>query len=163
MSSSNSKLKICEQNDLHEELRKIHDDLECILNENHERKYYVKRINDKEETSLTEFIEFYKSTWLDGVQKAVNTGNSVFPVIGGAVGGLVAASIGYLSINTVFDMYKNEKFERMLKKAYKDDQYVIEEDLDNIIQILKYDIDLKFKEMIEQEALKYLKEKYPNQ
>ncbi|CAG8706615.1 1067_t:CDS:2, partial [Cetraspora pellucida] len=105
MSLSNSKSPICEQNELLEDLKRKLDNIECFLDGKHERKHLLKRLinnnhEHKEETNFTDFIDFYKNTWLDSVQKGVNYGNSVFPVIGGAVGGLLAFGAGYLSFGT---------------------------------------------------------------
>ncbi|CAG8798503.1 11086_t:CDS:1, partial [Cetraspora pellucida] len=54
-----------------------------------------------------------------GVKQGVKSGNNVFPVIGGAVGGLIAAGIGYSSIGTAREMYTSERTERLLEKAYR--------------------------------------------
>ncbi|CAG8564849.1 13569_t:CDS:1 [Cetraspora pellucida] len=74
---------------------------------------------DKEEKSAIEFVEFYKTTWLDGVEKAIARGNSVFPVIGGAVGGLIAVGVGYSKIDKISGMYEMEKHEKLLQKTYQ--------------------------------------------
>ncbi|CAG8833818.1 20683_t:CDS:1, partial [Cetraspora pellucida] len=78
----------------------------------------INELDNKHKTAL-EAVEFYKETSLDAVQKAVNAGNSVFPVIGGAVGGLIGAFVLWSNIGTAKDMYQNEKTEKLLQKAYE--------------------------------------------
>ncbi|CAG8836205.1 4967_t:CDS:1, partial [Cetraspora pellucida] len=92
-----------------------------ITNDKGKQEKYDRQLSllETEEQTTTKFVESYKNLWVQGVEEAIARGNSVFPVIGGAVGGLIAAGVGYTSIGTVTEMYRNEKTEKLLEKAYK--------------------------------------------
>ncbi|CAG8538935.1 8021_t:CDS:2 [Cetraspora pellucida] len=96
------------------------DKINRLENQKKHEKYKSQISNyKKEEKSASEFIEFYKNSWLDGVKKGISRGNSAFSIVGGIVGGLIAADVGYSSIGTAKEMYTSETTERMIHEAYR--------------------------------------------
>ncbi|CAG8778870.1 11672_t:CDS:2, partial [Cetraspora pellucida] len=91
-------------------------DIETLIDKEKREKYKSQISNyKKEEKSASEFIEFYKNSWLDGVEKGISRGNSAFPIAGSIVGGLIAAGVDWFSIGTAKEIYTSKKTENTEK------------------------------------------------